>query len=91
MPRDVFGLSICSIEHHSDRHQDPAHGQAHDCCAAACALAGLTGAPPALDTVSPVLFADLAGFRDQRRLDVIRPRPDRPPNARAPPVSAHTI
>ena len=23
MPRDVFGLPICSIEHHSDRHQDP--------------------------------------------------------------------
>jgi hypothetical protein len=90
MPRDAFGLPICSVQGHGDRHQDPSHGQAHDCCAAACALAGLTGAPPALTSDSPAFVSQPVDFRPERRSAAADARPDRPPNARAPPASSTT-
>ena len=92
MPRDAFGLPICSAESHGGRHQPgQSHDQAHDCCAAACALAGFTGPPPALASTSAAVFAQPVDFQGERRSAAADPRPDRPPNARAPPVSSPTI
>ena len=91
MPRDAFGLPICSGRAHGgDQQRDPQHGQAHDCCAAACARAGLGGAPPALPQPSRIVFADTVAFASSRHPDIRGARLDRPPNARAPPASSLT-
>ncbi|HEY3799782.1 MAG TPA: hypothetical protein VGL58_15640 [Caulobacteraceae bacterium] len=88
MPRDAFGQPICTAHPGAGGHQD-AH--AHDCCADACALAGL-GAPPA---DPPVLTRSAASaeiiawappaapdFHTAARL---------PPRARGPPSSLRTL
>lgn len=52
MPRDAFGLPICTSSGlgGGSHRPDPAHQ--HDCCAAACALAGLMATPAAAPTVA---------------------------------------
>jgi hypothetical protein len=88
MPRDAFGSPICSAHYGGGGHQPmPQRGPPHDCCAAACALAGLGAAPPAHAFFTPTRFATplvrptavLADGRILRRLDR--------PHARGPPFS----
>ena len=90
MPRDAFGFPICSGAGHSHQ-QDPGHGQPHDCCAAACALAGLAGAPPALPRVGHANFAAPIAFRLRRRTDCVRNQAVSQPRARGPPIVLLTI
>lgn len=90
MPRDAFGFPICSGDGHNHR-PDPAHGQPHDCCAAACALAGLAGGPPALPRVWRIDFGAPIGFRLERRTDVAENRAVSQPRARGPPAALPTI
>jgi hypothetical protein len=89
MPHDAFGFPICSgggAEHgHS---QDPTQGHEHDCCAAACALAGLTGAPPALPRVGRLALAAPVAFRVPSRIDSVANPKVKQPKARGPPDSA---
>jgi hypothetical protein len=92
MPRDAFGFPICSARDLGGSHkQDPAGDHTHDCCAAACALAGLAGGPAPSPQVARVSFGAPAVFTGQPRIDGRAASPDRPPNARAPPVSSLTI
>jgi hypothetical protein len=89
MPRDAFGFAICSGVGHSHQ-QDPAHGQAHDCCAAACALAGLAGGAPAQPRVSRIDFGATIAFRIERRSDNTDNRAISRPRARGPPAALPT-
>jgi hypothetical protein len=58
MPRDAFGSPICSTHGAGGGHEPaPMRGPPHDCCAAACALAGLGAATPAHSLVTPTPFA----------------------------------
>jgi hypothetical protein len=92
MPRDAFGSPICSSRDLGGGHkQDPAGDHGHDCCAAACALAGLAGGPAPLPHATPVPFGVPVAFSGQLRLDGLAASPDRPPNARAPPAASLTI
>lgn len=90
MPRDAFGFPVCSGAGHS-RHQDPGHGQPHDCCAAACALAGLAGSPPALPRVRRTDFGAPIAFHPQRRSDGAENPAISQPRARGPPAALPTI
>jgi hypothetical protein len=83
MPRDAFGFPICSSQGHP---QTPQHGQPHDCCAAACALAGLAGGPPNLPHVARAAFGAAIAFNVQRRFDGPAHRAVRQPRARGPPA-----
>jgi len=92
MPRDAFGFPICSGHDLGRGHkQDPAGDHTHDCCAAACALAGLASGPAALPQAAPVSFGAPLVFSGQPRIDGRTATPDRPPNARAPPAPSLTI
>jgi hypothetical protein len=92
MPKDGFGLPICSAHALGGTHrQAPARDQPHDCCAAACALAGLAGGPASLPQVSRVVFSAPVFFAAHRRIDAPARALGRPPNARAPPASSPTI
>ncbi len=94
MPRDAFGAPICSarepgVAHRPDRN--PANDRAHDCCAAACALAGLSGAPPALASFDREAHGARLARATPRRGAAPALAPDRRPNARGPPKHSLTI
>ncbi|HLY78257.1 MAG TPA: hypothetical protein VKQ70_02715, partial [Caulobacteraceae bacterium] len=92
MPRDAFGLPICSAQEIvGAHHRDPAHDRSHDCCAAACALAGLTGGAPPLPRLAPAAFGARVALAGPRRLDAPAAVANHRPNARGPPASSSTI
>jgi hypothetical protein len=90
MPRDAFGLPICSAhELQGGRHrQTPDRDSTHDCCAAACALAAINSPPP-----PPEVRATFAA-PISREMAPTGPAPDGPsllrPHARDPPQSLTT-
>jgi hypothetical protein len=92
MPKDAFGQPICSGRDVGGGHrQAPDRDRSHDCCAAACALAGLASGPahpPSLAPADPGTPIALAA-----RWDAEAPArsPLRRPNARGPPRSVLTI
>jgi hypothetical protein len=90
MPRDAFGFPICSGSGHS-HPQDPGHGQPHDCCAAACALAGLAGGPPAAPRIERTYFGAPIAFHPQHRTDGAANRAPSQPRARGPPAAFLTV
>ena len=91
MPTHAFGLPICSARDlgTAQRH-DPAHDRSHDCCAAACALAGIAGGPTTPPHVARIDFGAPIVVIGRVRIDAPAGPLDRPPNARAPPVSSLT-
>jgi len=91
MPRDAFGLRICSAHDLGGHQRDPAHGRSHDCCAAACALAGIAGGAPPLPLLTPAAFGARVELVARRRIDAPAAVPNRRPNARGPPAAASTI
>ena len=92
MPKDGFGLPICSTHDlGGTQRPDPAHDRSHDCCVAACALAGLAGGPPPLPRIVPARFGAQVALVASRRTDAPVRAPDRRPNARGPPASSPTI
>jgi hypothetical protein len=92
MPRDAFGMPICSAHDLAGaHHRDPAHERSHDCCTAACGLAGLSGGPPPLPQVTPAAFAARVEIIARRRIDAPASVANRRPNARGPPASSSTI
>ena len=91
MPRDAFGLPICSAHDLGAHHRDPAHDRSHDCCAAACALAGLAGGPPTLPRVWRVDFGATIAFHAQRHTEGADNPAVSQPRARGPPAMRLTI
>jgi hypothetical protein len=92
MPRDAFGLPICSAHDLGGaRHQGPAHDRSHDCCAAACALAGLAGGPSLSPLLARAAFGVPVDLARQRRLDAPAAIFNHRPNARGPPLSTSPI
>jgi hypothetical protein len=92
MPRDAFGLPICSTHDVGGaQHRDPAHDRSHDCCAAACALAGLASGPSPLPMVAPAAFGARTEIVARRRIDALAAVTNHRPNARGPPPSSSTI
>lgn len=89
MPRDAFGQPICSgdgVRSDTVQKKAPAHSDhEHDCCAAACAVAGMSAPSDAGVTVPPpsVVLAAIA-----IRAAVSGPRGPtlRIPKARGPPI-----
>ncbi len=89
MGRDAFGQPICTgegVRSNASQKQAPAHsGHEHDCCAGACAAAGLVSAPTSagLDLPAPTRVRMVW----TPALSTLGPRgpPDRPPSARGPP------
>jgi hypothetical protein len=92
MPRDAFGLPLCSAHDLGSGHpRNPAPDRSHDCCAAACALAGLAGGPPSLPHWAPAAFGGQVELIAPRRIDAPACIANRHPNARGPPAPASTI
>ena len=86
MPRDAFGFPICSA-HGAGGHQPaPQRGPPHDCCAAACALAGLGAAPPAHNVFTPTLVAAPLERPTPALVDARTAKALHRPNARGPPL-----
>jgi hypothetical protein len=86
MPRDAFGAPICSARAVGDaRRQNPSHESPHDCCAAACALAGLAFPPPAANAFTLALFASPLARPPVAVVDSRTARALGRPNARGPP------
>jgi hypothetical protein len=88
MPRDAFGLPICSAQDAggSGHRGDPSHPAAHDCCAAACALAALDLPTPA-SIPAPVRFAAALTPRRLHPIDGRQARAVWRPTARGPPTT----
>ena len=67
MQPDMAALGICSAAHElGGSHRpdpSPAGSHDHDCCAFACALAGLAAAPPAHAVAVRIAFAEPAQWR----------------------------
>ena len=87
MPRDVFGAPICTGHGLGGGHGPaPTDGHAHDCCAAACAVAGLLGplAGTAADTREP--FGAPAIVPPPAVASAAAPPHLAHPNARGPPT-----
>ena len=96
MPRDASGFAICSAHELGGASRrappsDPTNDRSHDCCAAACALAGLASAPPPPLRLAPADFAVRLALQAPRRTDAPAFRSGRRPNARGPPASSPTI
>jgi hypothetical protein len=92
MPRDAFGLPICSAhELGGAQHRDPARDRSHDCCAAACALTGLAGGPPPPPLVTRAAFRSWVELIAWRRIDAPASVANHRPNARGPPAASSTI
>ena len=89
MQPDMAALGICSAAHElGGSHRpdpSPARGHDHDCCAFACALAGLAAAPPAHAVAVRIAFAEPAGLTAAAGDVAPTPRPLARPRARAPP------
>jgi len=90
MPRDAFGFPICSGAGHGHQ-QSPDHGQPHDCCAAACALAGLLGGPSPTPLITRAAFGVRVEPAQRRRVEAPTSVANRRPNARGPPPPSSTI
>jgi hypothetical protein len=88
MPRDAFGFPICSAHDvGGGRLPDPSRGLPHDCCAAACALAGLAAMPPSHHAVAPAFFAAPLAQPIAVLVDARTARALERPNARGPPLT----
>lgn len=95
MPHDASGLPICSahqLDGASRRSApgDPTNERAHDCCAAACALAGLASAPPSSPSVALADFGVRLAPEAPRRAAAPAVSTGRRPNARGPPTASLT-
>jgi hypothetical protein len=92
MPKDAFGLPICSARDlGGTQRRDPAQDRSHDCCAAACALVGVTGGPPPLPQIAAASYGVPLRQVIQHPGDAPTSASDRRPNARGPPVASLTI
>jgi hypothetical protein len=92
MPKDAFGLPICSAHDLGGaRHQGPDRDRSHDCCAAACALAGLAAGPAQPPTIAPAAFGAPVVRLLARSIEAPARPPLRRPSARGPPPSVLTI
>ena len=92
MPRDAFGLPICSAHDAGGaQRRDPARDRSHDCCAAACALAGQAAGPSSAPSIIPAAFGLRRDLTPPRRLDAPAAAATHRPNARGPPAPSSTI
>ena len=92
MPKDAFGLPICSARDVGGaQRRDPAQDRSHDCCAAACALVGVASGAPALTQIAAAPYGAPLRQIIQRPSDAPASASDRRPNARGPPVASLTI
>jgi hypothetical protein len=91
MPLNLGGGAICSAHHPAGGpgRGDPARD--HDCCAAACALAGLGAAPPTAPEVQPAALGDSIEPRLALSLVASLPAPAHAFQATGPPTSASSI
>ncbi len=87
MRPDMAALGICSAHElgSAPHHAPPANSRDHDCCAFACALAGLAAAPPSPTTTARIPFAEPANLAPLPRHDVANPAAVDRPRSRGPP------
>jgi hypothetical protein len=86
-------MGVCSAHGLGDapRSPLPAKDSDHDCCAFACALAGVAAIPPAHLPPVRIAFAAPAGLAAAHSFDAPTAAPFDRPRARAPPPSVLTI
>ena len=93
MRPDMAALGICSANGlgGAPRSHLPAKDADHDCCAFACALAGVGAIPPAHAPPVRIAFAAPAGLAAAHAFDAPTAAPFERPRARAPPSPILTI
>ena len=87
MPKDAFGLPICSAHDlmGGQHRKSPDRDHTHDCCAAACALAGLAAGPAQPPRIAPPGFGAPIAIAAACAVEAPARPPLRQPNARGPP------
>ena len=93
MRTDASAFGICSAHDlgGGSHRPDPTKQPGHDCCAFACALAGVAAVPLVHAAAFRVAFAQPARLAGAAGFDAQTPSPLERPRARGPPVAILTI